>query len=66
MQIEINGKELDVSRGITVQNLIDELKLNVKSTAVAVNRSIVSKSAYAGFLLNENDKIDLVSIAPGG
>ena len=66
MKIDINDKEFDVSDGITVQNLIDELKLDIKSTAVAVNKTIVSKSGYREFLLNENDKVDLVTIAPGG
>ncbi len=66
MKIDINGKEFDVSDGITVQNLIDELKLDIKSTAVAVNKTIVSKSGYREFLLNESDKVDLVTIAPGG
>jgi len=66
MKIDINGKEFDVSDVITVQNLIDELKLDIKSTAVAVNKTIVSKSGYREFLLNESDKVDLVTIAPGG
>ncbi|MCL4428297.1 MAG: sulfur carrier protein ThiS [Deltaproteobacteria bacterium] len=66
MKLELNGKEYNADNGITVQNLIDELKLNIKSTAVAVNKTIISKSSYAAFVLNDNDKIDLVSIAPGG
>ncbi len=66
MKIDINDKEFDVSDGITVQNLIDELNLDIKSTAVAVNKTIVSKSGYREFFLNENDKVDLVTIAPGG
>ncbi|MDA8052963.1 MAG: sulfur carrier protein ThiS [Deltaproteobacteria bacterium] len=66
MKIDINDKEFDVSDGMTVQNLIDELKLDIKSTAVAVNKTIVSKNGYREFLLNENDKVDLVTIAPGG
>ena len=70
MKIELNGKEYEIAgnagNGITVQKLIDELKLNTKSTAVAVNKTIVPKSSYAVFALNENDKIDMVTIAPGG
>ncbi|MDA8401309.1 MAG: sulfur carrier protein ThiS [Deltaproteobacteria bacterium] len=66
MKIELNGNEYTAGNGITVQNLIDELKLNIKSTAVAVNKTIVPKSSYAVFTLNENDKIDMVTIAPGG
>ncbi|MHB1698462.1 MAG: sulfur carrier protein ThiS [bacterium] len=66
MKIELNGREFILKEGVTVQNLIDELKLDVKSTAVAVNKTIVSKKTYKEFILKENDKIDLVTIAPGG
>ena len=67
MKIELNGNEYSVEQnGITIQKLIDELKLDIKSTAVAVNKTIISKSSYAEFILKENDKIDMVTIAPGG
>ena len=67
MKIELNGNEYIIAaNGITIQKLIDELKLNIKSTAVAVNKTIVPKSSYAEFILKENDKIDMVTIAPGG
>jgi thiamine biosynthesis protein ThiS len=67
MKIELNGNEYTAAgNAITIQKLIDELKLNIKSTAVAVNKTIVPKSSYAEFILKENDKIDMVTIAPGG
>ena len=66
MKIELNGNEYIAANGITIQKLIDELKLNIQSTAVAVNKTIVPKSSYAEFILKENDKIDMVTIAPGG
>ena len=66
MKLELNGKEYLTGQDITVQRLIDELELDLKSTAVAVNKAIVPKSSYPAFVLNENDKIDLVTIAPGG
>ena len=67
MKIELNGNEyITAGNAITIQKLIDELKLNIKSTAVAVNKTIVPKNSYAEFILKENDKIDMVTIAPGG
>ncbi len=66
MKLEINGKEYIAGRDVTVQKLMEEFKLDLKSTAVAVNKSIVPKSSYGDFVLRENDKIDVVTIAPGG
>ncbi|MCL4322218.1 MAG: sulfur carrier protein ThiS [Deltaproteobacteria bacterium] len=66
MKLYINGKEFEVAENLSVRLLIDNFKLDIKSTAVAVNKEIVPKSGYAGFILKEDDKVDLVSIAPGG
>ncbi|HEC25080.1 MAG TPA: sulfur carrier protein ThiS [bacterium] len=66
MKININGEILEVKNDITVTGLIAFFKLNVKSTAVAVNKEIVPRSGYAKFTLKESDKVDLVTIAPGG
>ncbi len=66
MKININDKDFNVQESVTVQGLIDVLKLDIKSTAVAVNKEIISKNSYTEFRLKENDKVDLVSIAPGG
>lgn len=66
MKININGKNFEVQDRITIKGLIDLLKLDIRSTAVAVNKAIISKNRYNDVVLNENDKIDLVTIAPGG
>lgn len=66
MNININDKILEVKDNITVTDLMAFLKLNVKSTAIAVNKEIVPRSGYAEFMLKESDKVDLVTIAPGG
>ncbi len=66
IKINVNDKGFDVPENVTVQALVGLLKLDIKSTAVAVNKEIVPKSRYAYFRLKEDDKVDLVGIAPGG
>lgn len=66
MNININNEILEVKDNITVTDLMAFLKLNIKSTAIAVNKEIVPRSGYAEFMLKESDKVDLVTIAPGG
>lgn len=66
MLANINGKDFNISDNLTIQGLISELKLDLKSTAVAVNKAIIPKSEFNDVRLKENDKIDLVTIAPGG
>lgn len=66
MKIEVNGKWMEISGKPTVAGLIEELRLDLKSTAVAVNKTIVPRNSYKETILNENDMLDLVTVAPGG
>ena len=66
MYININEKGFELNENVTIQSLIDMLKLDIRSTAVALNRAIIPKSRFSEVRLKENDKIDLVTIAPGG
>ncbi len=66
MKININDKIFEVQNKITIHGLIKELKLDTSSTAVAVNKVIISRKKYNDLTLEESDKVDLVTIAPGG
>ncbi|RZD17369.1 MAG: sulfur carrier protein ThiS [Candidatus Acididesulfobacter guangdongensis] len=66
MLIYVNDKEINLNENLTIAQLIDTLNLNIKSTAAAVNKEIVPKAKYAEFILKDKDRLDLVTIAPGG
>jgi sulfur carrier protein len=66
MLIYVNDKEINLNENLTLAQLIDSLNLNIKSTAAAVNKEIVPKAQYSEFILKDKDKLDLVTIAPGG
>jgi len=65
MTIIINGKEKK-SKASTVQNLLDELNINDKVMAAAVNMNVVKKEDWATFNLNENDKVEFLQFVGGG
>jgi sulfur carrier protein len=66
MLIYVNDKEINLNENLTITQLIDSLNLNIESTAAAVNKEIVPKAKYAEFILKDKDRLDLVTIAPGG
>ncbi|MHB1664525.1 MAG: sulfur carrier protein ThiS [bacterium] len=66
MIIYINDKEFNFNENLTLLQLVETLNLNVKSTAAAVNKEIISKAKYSEFILKDKDRLDLVAIAPGG
>jgi len=65
MKITINGKE-KTTQSKTVQNLLDELEINDKVMAAAVNMDVVKKENWSTFKLNENDKVEFLEFVGGG
>ena len=66
MRLIVNGENLDVSNVETLQDLLKELQIEPGRVAVEVNVSIVKKSDYSTFKLNEGDKVEIVNFIGGG
>lgn len=62
----INGKEMQIETPINISQLLSKLELDPKTVVVEVNMEIVQKGTYEGRLLNEKDKIEIVSFLGGG
>ncbi|HEX7025681.1 MAG TPA: sulfur carrier protein ThiS [Gammaproteobacteria bacterium] len=66
MEIILNGEPLNLTDGCTVQDLVDQLKLEQQRLAVEVNLEIVPRSRYGEYSLNEGDKVEVVHAIGGG
>ncbi len=66
MQININGEKRQVSEGMTVRQLLDELQITATRVAVEVNLEIVPKATYSEHTLQDEDKIEIVHFVGGG
>ncbi|MFA6320240.1 MAG: sulfur carrier protein ThiS [Candidatus Omnitrophota bacterium] len=66
MNIKINGKEETVSGIKTILELINDKKLIPEHIVVEQNFKIVPKEEWARTVLNEDDKIEIVSFVGGG
>ena len=66
MRISVNGKELEVADGLSVEGLLAHLGVTREYTAVAVNREVTPKSAYAATTLREGDRVEIVRPMGGG
>ena len=62
----INGKEFNFNSGISIDNMLLELKLDKNKVVVEVNANIIAKEEFENFKLNENDSIEVVSFVGGG
>ncbi len=65
MKLIVNGEE-KITQSKTVQDLLDELDINDKVMAAAVNMNVVKKENWSSFELSENDKVEFLQFVGGG
>jgi sulfur carrier protein len=66
MKITVNGREMDVADGLSVEALLAQLAVKREYTAVAVNREITPKATYAVVTLRDGDRVEIVRPMGGG
>jgi sulfur carrier protein len=66
MKLTINGRPLEVPDGLTVETLLTHLAIKREFTAVALNREVTPKGAYATTALREGDRVEIVRPMGGG
>ena len=59
--MKVNGKEMNLKDGITIDELLSEIKFNKERVVVEVEGVIVSKDDFKSFKLTENNTIEVVS-----
>ncbi|MCX8163898.1 MAG: sulfur carrier protein ThiS [Aquificaceae bacterium] len=68
MKVVVNGEELKLQEGATLEQLLKIMNIPVKplGLAVAVNEEVIPKSKYSECKLKEGDKVEIVNIVGGG
>ena len=66
MRIVVNGKAMEVAESLSVDGLLAHLGVKREFTAVAVNREVAPRSAYASTRLSEGDRVEIVRPMGGG
>lgn len=66
LKITVNGSPMELSSGITIAGLLDQLQVSAKMVAVEQNLEIVPKSEYDNREIAANDTIEIVHFVGGG
>jgi len=66
MKININGNEKEFEQNGTLKTVIEQLQIEDKVMAAAFNMNIVKKENWENYLLEENDKLELLEFVGGG
>ena len=64
--ITVNGEMLDIREGATVLELLEEQGYRLGIIAVEYNGMILKKEDYGVTVLQEGDKLEVVSFVGGG
>lgn len=63
--VKVNGEEKDIA-GKTVADFLKETTYDLKFIAVEINEKIVPKAEYDSKVIEDGDKIEIVSFVGGG
>jgi sulfur carrier protein len=66
MEVSVNGQPMEVEEGTSLEALLARLHVKREFTAVAVNREVAPRSAYATTLLRDGDRLEIVHPMGGG
>ena len=66
MKILVNGAPREVADALRLTDLLDQLELTGKRVAVEINEELVPRSAHAGHVLAEGDRVEIVQAIGGG
>ena len=66
LSIRVNGEERRVPGGTSVGQLLAGLGLERRRLAVAVNRAVVPRSAFASRVLAPGDRVEILEAVGGG
>jgi len=66
MNLTVNGKPTETAATSTLQNLLDQLRLDCQQVVVERNRAVVLRQRFAEEFLAEGDTLEIVHFVGGG
>ena len=66
MKLIVNGEEMDVSKLLTLDGLLEILEVREGRVATMVNDEIVKRDARSTCNLAESDRIEVIHMVGGG
>ena len=66
MKIRINGEEKQIADGLSINALLESLKIRPGRVVVERNRDIVQRDSFGATMLVEGDALEIVHFVGGG
>ena len=65
-KIQLNGRSYQISDGMNLNELLNNLKIEKNKVAIEVNGEIIEKNKYSHLILDKGDKVEIVHFIGGG
>ncbi|MDO7253390.1 sulfur carrier protein ThiS [Helicobacter cappadocius] len=66
MKLIINGENKEFSENLNIQQILDNLGIESKVVAVALNSLVIKKQDWGNTIPKENDKLEFLQFMGGG
>jgi len=66
LRLEINGEGRELATGLSLQDLVQFLKLKPEQIAIELNQVVVRRAEWASTKLKEDDRVEIVHFVGGG
>lgn len=66
MRVFVNGEPREIAEETTLQHLLEELRIEEKVMAAAINTKIVKKEEWGQRVLQKHDRLELLHFVGGG
>ena len=64
--VKVNNKEHQFSASISLQEILEQLKITTNGIAVAINQNIITKSDWSTTRLAHNQSVLIIKATQGG
>ncbi len=66
MDITVNGEKMECRDGLSVMDLLKDLKIDINRVAVELNYNIIPKAQLVEKRVGNNDNFEIVTFVGGG
>lgn len=66
IEVTINGDKKSFSSGLSIAELLSELKLNSRAIAVEINQQIKPRDTHETTRIQDGDMLEIVTLVGGG
>jgi sulfur carrier protein len=66
MNVVVNGRPVDHAEGATLTDVVAAITTAAQGIAVALNGTVVSRSAWARTVVSDDDRVEILTAVQGG